>query len=112
MAFLKMRNGQLSSRYRDIAKWYRRHGEAWRVRWDYAFFQMALETNFLTYRRANGDRGDVHPRQNNFAGIGATGGVFQETGFPMSALAFWRKSSISSPIRANRLTGLSRAERH
>ncbi len=82
MAFLKMRNGQLSSRYRDIAKWYRRHGEAWRVRWDYAFFQMALETNFLTYRRANGDRGDVHPRQNNFAGIGATGGGVSGDRFP------------------------------
>lgn len=74
MAFLQMRNGRLAPRYRDIAKWYRHHGEAWRVRWDFAFFQMALETNFLTYRRANGDAGDVRPDQNNFAGIGATGG--------------------------------------
>lgn len=74
MAFLKMRNGQLPPRYGEIAKWYRHHGEAWRVRWDFAFFQMALETNFLSYRRANGEPGDVRPEQNNFAGIGATGG--------------------------------------
>lgn len=74
MAFLASRNQSLDPRYRDIAKWYRHHGEAWRVRWDYAFFQMALETNFLTYRRGNGKPGDVKPAQNNFAGIGATGG--------------------------------------
>lgn len=74
MAFLQTRNAQLAGRYRDIAKWYRHHGEAWRVRWDYAFFQMALETNFLTYRRGDGRPGDVLPKQNNFAGIGATGG--------------------------------------
>ncbi len=82
MAFLKMRNGQLAPRYRDIAKWYQHHGEAWRVRWDYAFFQMALETNFLTYRRGNGEPGDVQPAQNNFAGIGATGGGVTGDRFP------------------------------
>lgn len=82
MAFLQMRNARLAPRYRDIAKWYRHHGEAWRVRWDYAFFQMALETNFLSYRRANGDPGDVRPEQNNFAGIGATGGGVPGDRFP------------------------------
>ncbi len=82
MAFLKMRNGQLAPRYHDIARWYRQHGEAWRVRWDFAFFQMALETNFLTYRRANGEPGDVRAAQNNFAGIGATGGGVAGDRFP------------------------------
>lgn len=82
MAFLKMRNGQLDPRYRDIARWYRQHGEAWLVRWDFAFFQMALETNFLTYRRANGEPGDVRAAQNNFAGIGATGGGVAGDRFP------------------------------
>lgn len=82
MAFLKMRNGQLAPRYHDIARWYRQHGEAWRVRWDFAFFQMALETNFLTYRRANGEPGDVRAAQNNFAGIGATGGGVTGDRFP------------------------------
>jgi hypothetical protein len=74
MAFLQTRNQTLDPRFRDIARWYQKHGEAWRVRWDYAFFQMAIETNFLTYLRPDGRRGDVDPRQNNFAGIGTTGG--------------------------------------
>lgn len=74
MAFLQARNASLDPRFADIAQWYRRHGEAWRVRWDYAFYQMAVETNFLTYRRGDGKMGDVDPRQNNFAGIGTTGG--------------------------------------
>ena len=57
MTFLRARNGNLDQRYQGIAEVYRRHGEAWRVRWDYAFFQMALETNFLTYRRGDGRPG-------------------------------------------------------
>jgi len=32
MAFLKQRNGQLSPRFRDIARFYKQHGEAWGVR--------------------------------------------------------------------------------
>lgn len=74
MAFLRDRNPRVDARFADIAHWYRLFGEAWQVRWDYAFFQMALETNYLSYRRPDGQRGDVHERQNNFAGIGATGG--------------------------------------
>lgn len=74
MAFLKSRNPKPDPRYRDIARWYKHWGEAWRVRWDYAFFQMAIETNFLTYRQPNGKMGDVDPDQHNFAGIGTTGG--------------------------------------
>lgn len=74
MAFLKDRNPRPDPRFNDIADWYKHWGEAWRVRWDYAFFQMAIETNFLSYRQPNGRMGDVDPRQNNFAGIGTTGG--------------------------------------
>jgi Mannosyl-glycoprotein endo-beta-N-acetylglucosaminidase len=74
MAFLKTRNSNLDPRFRDIARYYKQHGEAWKVRWDYAFFQMAIETNFLTYRAPGGRMGDVDPKQNNFAGIGTTGG--------------------------------------
>lgn len=73
MAFLAERNGRLAPRFRDIAFWYKYYGEGWRVRWDYAFFQMAVETNFLTFRRGDGQPGDVRETQNNFAGIGATG---------------------------------------
>jgi len=82
MTFLRDRNPDLDPRYRDIAAWYKRHGEALRIRWDYAFFQMLIETNYLTFRRGNGKRGDVHPRQNNFAGIGATGGGVPGESFP------------------------------
>ncbi len=82
MSFLATRNSGVDRRYADIAAWYRHYGLAWRVRWDYAFFQMALETNFLTYRRGNGRWGDVHPSQNNFAGLGTTGGGVPGDSFP------------------------------
>jgi hypothetical protein len=73
MAFLAERNAHLDPRYGSIASLYKRFGEGWHVRWDYAFFQMAIETNFLKFRRGDGSRGDVSETQNNFAGIGATG---------------------------------------
>lgn len=82
MAFLKKRNGNLDPRFRTIASYYKKHGEAWGVRWDYAFFQMAIETNFLSYRAPNGRMGDVDPKQNNFAGIGTTGGGVPGDSFP------------------------------
>jgi hypothetical protein len=68
MRYLGERNPKLDSRYRDIAALYKKHGEALGIRWDYAFFQMVLETNSLMFT------GDVKARQNNFAGLGATGG--------------------------------------
>lgn len=67
MAFLQSRNSKLSERYDGLATEYMRHGEDLGVRWDYAFFQMMLETGNLTYT------GDVKADQNNFAGLGATG---------------------------------------
>jgi hypothetical protein len=70
----KARGYSLAPRFHGIASWYREHGERHRVRWDYAFFQMLLETNFLSYRRGDGKWGDVDPKQNNFAGLGTTGG--------------------------------------
>jgi hypothetical protein len=65
--YLKQRNPKLNPRYEGLATEYMRHGEALHVRWDYAFFQMLLETGYLTYG------GDVKAEQNNFAGLGATG---------------------------------------
>lgn len=73
MAFLAERNPHLDPRFHNIAGLYKLYGEGWHVRWDYAFYQMAIETNFLKYRRGDGRRGDVSEKQNNFAGIGATG---------------------------------------
>jgi hypothetical protein len=74
MQFLEHRNRSLPDRFKRIATYYKLHGEKLRVRWDYAFYQMLIETNFLTYRAGSGKWGDVKPNQNNFAGIGATGG--------------------------------------
>lgn len=82
MAFLKQRNRNLEPRFGAIADWYKRHGESWHVRWDYAFFQMALETNFLTFKRGDGSWGDAKPKQNNFAGLGTTGGGVPGDSFP------------------------------
>jgi Mannosyl-glycoprotein endo-beta-N-acetylglucosaminidase len=82
MAYLRERNPALDSRFSDIAKWYKAHGETWRVRWDYAFFQMIIETNHLSYRTGSGGWGDVNPKQNNFAGIGTTGGGVPGDGYP------------------------------
>ena len=42
------------------------------VRWDYAFFQMLIETSYLTFRRGDGSPAAVVPGDNNFAGVGAT----------------------------------------
>ena len=82
MAFVRERNPRLDPRYDEIAKWYKAHGEQWRVRWDYAFYQMIVETNHLMFRAGNGRQGDVNPRQNNFAGIGTTGGGVAGDGYP------------------------------
>jgi hypothetical protein len=82
MAFLKSRIHHVDPRFARIAVLYKRHGEAWHVRWDYAFFQMAVETNFLSFKRGDGRWGDVKPRQNNFAGLGATGGGVPGDSFP------------------------------
>jgi Mannosyl-glycoprotein endo-beta-N-acetylglucosaminidase len=79
-AYLQARNPALDARFQTIAVDYMREGEALGVRWDYAFFQMIMETGQLSFK--NGSRqGDVKPSQNNFAGLGATGGVPGES-FP------------------------------
>src|SRR5258706_2139550 len=76
------RTHDLNPAFRDIARYYKQHGEALRVRWDYAFFQMLLETNYLSYKTGSGRWGDVDPKQNNFAGIGTTGGGVPGDSFP------------------------------
>ena len=71
--YLKSRNPDLSPRFDSVPAEYMRLGEQLGVRWDFAFYQMILETGALKYR--NGSRaGDVRATQNNFAGLGATGG--------------------------------------
>ncbi len=82
MAYLKSRNPQLDPRFDKIAVEYMRHGETLGLRWDYAFYQMLLETGHLSFRGDRGRRGDVSPRQNNFAGLGATGNGAAGESFP------------------------------
>ena len=67
MAFLRDNNSALNPKFNSVASEYMRHGEALGLRWDYAFFQMLLETGYLKFT------GDVKADQNNFAGLGATG---------------------------------------
>src|SRR6476660_2360595 len=72
LSYLESRNANLDPRFHSIASEYMRIGEALGVRWDYAFYQMLLETGSLSFRDGN-RAGDVKPSQNNFAGLGATG---------------------------------------
>jgi hypothetical protein len=90
MSFLVARNDQLPDKLKDIARLYKVHGDALGVRWDYAFFQMILETNYLKYKTGSGRMGDAKPRQNNFAGLGTTGG-----GVPGEAF-----TDVSTGVRA------------
>ncbi len=68
MAYLRTRNPKADARFDSVATEYMRHGEELGIRWDIAFFQMVLETGAL------GFTGDVRSNQNNFAGLGASGG--------------------------------------
>src|SRR5215831_12458669 len=73
MEYLRSRNPELNPRFDGVASEYMRQGEMLGVRWDFAFYQMILETGSLSYRHGNRS-GDVRAAQNNFAGLGATGG--------------------------------------
>lgn len=73
MALIKARTPDLDARFDTIATEYRRHGEELGMRWDYAFYQMVVETGGLSFKSGN-RAGSVKPGQNNFAGLGATGG--------------------------------------
>jgi len=91
MAFVKQRNPGVDLRFDELATEYMRHGEELGVRWDYAFFQMLLETGNLSFSRGNGKPGNVRPSQNNFAGLGAAGRGQRGESFP----------DISSGVKAH-----------
>lgn len=55
--------------YEHLAKIFIEEGEKEGVRGDGAFCQSLIETGYFKFG------GDVHPDQNNYAGLGATGGV-------------------------------------
>ena len=73
MAYLYARNPGLDQRHAGIASHYMRLGQELQVRWDYAFFQMIVETGSLTFQRGDGRPGTVKAAQYNFAGLGAVG---------------------------------------
>lgn len=74
--FLERRNPALDAKFATIAADYAKIGDELNVRWDLAFFQMLLETGNLTFK------GDVSAKQNNFAGLGATGRKEPGESFP------------------------------
>jgi len=76
MELLHSRNPRASQRFDGIATQYMRIGEELGIRWDLAFFQMMLETGALSFT------GDVRADQNNFAGLGASGGGKRGERFP------------------------------
>ena len=82
MQYLRDRNDKLDQKFSGIAGLYKQHGDALGIRWDYAIYQMILETNYLKFKRGDGSSGDVKIRQNNFAGVGATGGGVPGDSFP------------------------------
>jgi hypothetical protein len=83
MRFVDDRNAkihrQIDPRFTRIAALYQRIGscvarvpeKCVAVRWDYAFFQMLIETNYLTFRRPDGTPASMSSLDNNFAGVGA-----------------------------------------
>lgn len=73
MSFLRSHNPAIAPRFARIASDYATYGTRLAVRWDVAFFQMMVETANLSFRRPDGQPGDVRPEHNNFAGIGAIG---------------------------------------
>jgi len=86
MEFIAARNAQrqpprkIDQRFADLAAIYQRIGQCVArppeqcvgVRWDYAFFQMLIETSYLTFMRPDGTPASLPPQDNNFAGVGAT----------------------------------------
>jgi Mannosyl-glycoprotein endo-beta-N-acetylglucosaminidase len=107
MDFLKAQNPKVDPMYDGIAKLYKEHGEKYGVRWDYAFFQMSIETGYLAFRRPGGKAGDVKVRQYNFAGIGTTGGGVPGDAYPdmstgvlaqIQHLVAYSGESVASPV--------------
>ncbi len=67
-AYLTRKNPGLSPQFNAIAADYMREGEALGLRWDFAFYQMMLETGHLSYAKGARIAG-VKAEQNNFAGL-------------------------------------------
>lgn len=73
MKFARQRNKKLDGRFAQLAKLYQQHGTELGVRWDFAFFQMLVETNSLSFKTSRGKPGNIQARQNNLAGLSKPG---------------------------------------
>jgi hypothetical protein len=73
MAFAGSRNPKLDARFASVAEAYKIAGERLNIRWDYAFYQMMVETGSLAFAGDNGAPSVVRASQNNFAKLGSAG---------------------------------------
>lgn len=101
MAYLKSNNGSMDAKFEGLATEYMRVGKELGLRWDYAFFQMLVETGYLKFT------GDVDVAQNNFAGLGATGKGAKGESFPdvatgarahLQHVAMYAGDTVDSPV--------------
>lgn len=107
MAFLQSRNPRVDHRYDNLAEIYAAEGRRLKIRWDYAFFHMLLETGDLSFMRSPTEPGPVAPSQNNFADIGAAGPGIPGESFPdivsgvrahLEHLIVYAGATISAPV--------------
>lgn len=82
-----------SGPFAGIATVYRHWGNTYGIRWDYAFFQMILETGYLRFG------GGVAADDFNFSGVGATVAGKPGRGFRISSAASSRISNTSPSTR-------------
>lgn len=74
--FLEAKNPAALNQFSNLPKLYIDESALEGVNHDIAFCQMCLETGFLIFG------GDIQPSQNNFCGLGATGGGIRGACFP------------------------------
>jgi N-acetylmuramoyl-L-alanine amidase len=73
---LQVNNSSALSDFPDLPKFYIEESALEGVNHNIAFSQMCLETGYLSFG------GDVEPSQNNFCGLGTTGGGVKGASFP------------------------------
>lgn len=80
LMFLKANNEMGLSQFPDVARLYRDEGANEGIRYDVAFAQMCVETDFLRFG------GMTKPNQNNFGGLGAVGSNPEGASFPSARI--------------------------
>lgn len=75
-SFIQANNPDALSQFPDLPRFYIEEAAREGANHDIAFCQMCLETGYLRFG------GDVEPSQNNFCGLGTTGGGVRGASFP------------------------------